>query len=260
MNEHFLLKLPLKLHNQVEEEIANNIYHNYEIFTNNNKIIFKYKDKEYNTIQYNLPCIIELQKTMDNKQFFKVDDVSSCLFIIDDELTNEKIKDDLEKEFELLESHVVSSKSKILLEQSGISPSLFLAKIRRFRKKSQKALEAHFKDQKVKELLEKEKLATDIQIIYGEEESRSEEDIEEDISSFAAEIEMSLREEVIDQNIKGHSDILRELEEKIRFKEEQLQNASNVILKKRFQENLYLLKIEYEKAVKEIERIENEKQ
>ncbi len=135
---------------------------------------------------------------------------------------------------------------------------MFLAKLKRFRKKSEKALETHLREKKLKELLEKERRSSEIQIIYGEDQSEVKKRLKK-ISHLGSGNRNSLRDDVIDEDIKVNVNTLKELEEKIKVKEEQLKNVSNVILKKRFLDSLSGLKTEYEKIKEEIVKTKRRK-
>lgn len=258
MNNHFLLKLPDRLTHDLRKDINNENFTNIEIYTKDTSTVFKYKGIEYSTIYYNLPCVIEIHKTMDKKQFFKVSDVSNCLYVIENTghkhteplLRPEKIK----KEMANITSHSITDPNlaKKILEMSGISPSLNLAKLRRFRKKTKKTTEVELRELKVRELIEKEKRASSVQIIFSKEE-------EEDISSFAAEIENSLIQEdksEVNQDMIAKLKIIEDLNEKIRIKKEQIEATGNVIVKKRFTETLEKLEEEVERINKEIADLE----
>lgn len=260
MNNHFLIKLPEHLATELKSDLASDNYSNVEIVTKDDTTTFRFKGVEYSTIFYGLPTIIEIQKTMDKKQFFKVADVSNCLYVIDSnshkgELTTQR--DAIRREMANIESHTIDDAklARGILELSGISPCLNLAKARRFRKKSRKTNEAEIKEFKVRELLERERRASSIQIIFGKDD-------DEDISSFAAEIEHSLIQEdksEMNQDMLAKMGVLRDLEEKINARKELIQATSNIIVKKRFTEMLDKLTEEYGKVKKEIEDLENMK-
>lgn len=257
MNEHFLLKLPKNLHTQVSNDIANKDYSNIQIKTIDNKPTFIYKNKHYNSIYYELPTIVEAQKTMDKKQFFKVADISNCLFVTDEHeaptkttLTKEEKKRMLKEALFDLKEHKTTKITKKILESSGISESLLFCKLLKFRKKNPKTLETEKRDLKVNQLLMREKMSSEIKIVYKEE----------DVSSLAAEIEYTLKEDdkvEIDNDISGKIEELKVIEEKIRIREEQLIGVSNVILKRRFEESLAHLKNEYDRVKYEINELKN---
>ncbi|KAM0675721.1 hypothetical protein GVAV_000496 [Gurleya vavrai] len=382
MNDHFLLKLPINLHNLVQNDISQNNFANIKIYTVNDTIIFKYKAKEYKSILYQLPTITEIQKTLDKTQYYKVGDVSNCIYVIDNEeiiidkvasnnlinniktlnhnnqdrneiemqnndkhlkkinLNNKKnteiqnnsndiknlkinnidqiknnsesknnsydlknikinsndIKNDSKSKINSIDienikinsndmknikinindtknlkinnineeiifeqeinNHSPSilnklEKTKNILELSGISPSLKYCKIRRFAGKPKQFIKSQEQEQKVKELIEREKLASHIEIIYNLKEEE-----ESDISSFAAEIEYNLNQPenlLMSDEMKTKKNLLNELAEKIKQKEIQLEGVGNIIIKKRFLENIENMKHEYEKLKKEIE-------
>lgn len=280
MENHFLIKFPDKLQSKIESQIQNNIY-NFEIYTKNEEVIFNYNNKEYKTIFYDIPTVIEIQKTMDKTQFYKAGNVSNCLYVIDESevlddcITKEKSIDepvkvsltsttsqDNSNEIEHLEKDLYSHKipktnmlqAKRFLELSGISPCLRYCKVKRFPKKPQVFMRSHEQELKVKQLLEKEKMASHTEIIFCGEDETS------DVSSLAAEIEYNLDKEdkmAMQENVKNKRIALKELEEKIKGKEQQLETVTNLIIRKRFMDNLNALKSEFEMLLSEINDLES---
>lgn len=281
MENHFLIKFPDKLQSKIEAQLQNNIY-NFEIYTKNDEIIFNYNNKEYKTIFYDIPTVIEIQKTMDKTQFYKAGNVSNCLYVIDEsESVNECIKEksidepvkalltstasqDNLNEIEHLEKDLYSHKipkqqtnmlkAKRFLELSGISPCLRYCKVKRFPKKPQVFMRSHEQELKVKQLLEKEKMASHTEIIFCGDDETS------DVSSLAAEIEYNLDKEdkmAMQENVKNKRIALKELEDKIKGKEQQLETVTNLIIRKRFMDNLNALKSEFEVLLSEINDLES---
>lgn len=318
MENHFLLKCPDKLQTIIENQIKNKTY-DFEIYTKNNDVVFKINNKEYKTIYYDIPTVIEIQKTMDKTQFYKAGNVSNCLYVIDEESNEEACNDkeieknienkgkekgedtenvdkyienvyeNLDKDIEnvgketvnqaaptnkikgqiitnedvyKLEKDVLSHKIdkkynkqtvKKFMELSGISPCLRYCKIKRFKSKPQVFMKSQEQEQKVKQLLERERMSTHTEIVYiGEDETS-------DVSSLAAEIEINLDNEdkkVMRENIKNKKNMLNELEERIKGKEQQLETVNNLIMKKRFMDNINALKSEYETLLSEITELE----
>ncbi|KAM0687291.1 transcription initiation factor TFIID subunit 7 [Conglomerata obtusa] len=159
---------------------------------------------------------------------------------------------------EMIKTHKIgkvnTKKVKNILELSGISPAMKYCKIRKFARKSNKYIKSQEQEQKVKELIEREKMSSHIEIIYLNQEEDS-----SNVSSLAAEIEMNMDnddKEDLREDIKAKREILNELENKIKNKEMQLENVTNLIIKKRFIENIQSMKNEYEKLLDEIQELE----
>ncbi|KAK1348339.1 hypothetical protein LUQ84_002344 [Hamiltosporidium tvaerminnensis] len=167
---------------------------------------------------------------MDNQQFYKISDISHIV--------------------------VIGNKSK---GEHGITPPMYNAK-HRFRKRVVKTQMVEGIENRVKELLERDKNCVGAELIFGEGEQKEE---SEDVSSLAAELEYNLiasEKNIVTEEsdeIKQKKELLKELEEKIKTKEELLNTASNIILKKRFQESIFALKEEYNKVIGEIKNLEN---
>jgi transcription initiation factor TFIID subunit 7 len=236
MEEQFILRVPENLKKEMEMDIAEKGHPGITIDVGTeDKITFVYKDKSYAGSIVRLPCIIESHKTMDNKQFYKTSDISSMIVVGDS--TN--------------------------LHLSGITPPMKYVKVRRFRKRSVKSYLVEEIEKRVKELIEKDMNALNVVVEYS---NKKIEESDEDVSSLAAEIEYNLMESAprekedseqgMSAEIRERKDILEELEGKIRGREEQLRSASNIIVRKRFQESLDAMRKEYEKIKSEISELQ----
>ncbi|KAJ3050423.1 hypothetical protein HK097_008619 [Rhizophlyctis rosea] len=84
--EHFILRMPpgepaAKLREAVKaRDIPENVSF---AFADNRKGTFQLGDKTFQTKLVDLPCIIESQKTLDAKQFYKIADISQMLVVED---------------------------------------------------------------------------------------------------------------------------------------------------------------------------------
>ncbi|XP_029166579.1 transcription initiation factor TFIID subunit 7-like [Nylanderia fulva] len=275
MEEQFILRVPEGLKSEMENEIRNKGYiQNSSIeILENNRAIFKYKDSEHQGVIVRLPCIIESHKTLDCKQYYKVSDVSTMIYI-------------LPKEIEGAESEI-ETRIK-LIELSGLSPPLKFCKIRRFRKRSSKSFIIEEIEAKVRELIEKERNSLSVEIQFSGK-GMDEETEEENVSSLVAELEYNLiesnrhtkeqeskREKGVGETMSEKEEVdkksgielklpsgevmeklrqLDELKRKINEKESQLKSVTNILLIRRFQDSINVLKEEYEKLSEEMEEI-----
>ncbi|EOB13757.1 Transcription initiation factor TFIID subunit 7 [Nosema bombycis CQ1] len=222
MEHHFILRFskdfldPINLHESKIERI------------DNDKLKLIYKDKIYPGISIQLPCVVESQKTLDSKQFYKICDVSTLIVIYPNE--NYDFEDEKRK-----------------LSISGLSPPLKFVKGRRFKKKSVKYQDLEEIESKVQEILERDKKANKIEIIKEEnsdEISNLIVEIEEGVSKGDAKGEDKDRGDAKDkdnEDIKENETILN-IKNQIKEQEKRVEDALNPILKQRFQNVLNDLK------------------
>lgn len=214
-------------------------------------VTLTYKNKKYPGIIVKLPCIVESQKTVDDKQYYKVSDISTLIVIYPD--------GDFDFETE-----------KEMHELSGLSAPLKYVKSRRFRKRNSKVEYVEEIEKKVNELLEKDLRARSVEIM-----ARDEKDLSDELDVLAAEIENKLAENVgtsldkgtitIEHEIEDASKPMEELEKierprdgeidslekNIEEKRKQMENALNPILQKRFESQLNALVKELEDLKKD---------
>lgn len=204
-------------------------------------VVLTHNSKKYPGIVARLPCIVESQKSMDNRQHYKVADISTLVVVYPHDGF------DFDKEREM---H----------ELSGLSPPLRYVKARRFRKKSSKTEYVEEIERKVSELLEKDMRARSVEVF-----TRDEKEISEDLDILAAEIENRLAdndstearqdEEAHDaaplevekeaEEVPRNEEVER-LERNIEEKRRQMESALNPILQKRFESQLNALVAELE--------------
>ncbi|TFK76340.1 hypothetical protein BDN72DRAFT_755805 [Pluteus cervinus] len=124
-----------------------------------NDVWFKFKDSRrgvfhignstYSAKLVDLPCIIESQKTLDNKQMFKVADICQML-VVDDKLeNNEELP--TQRNFNVTE----------FIYPHGITPPLNWVRKRRFRKRVNRTT-IESVEHEVERLLEEDSLATEV--------------------------------------------------------------------------------------------------
>ncbi|KAI5137453.1 transcription initiation factor TFIID subunit 7 [Nematocida ausubeli] len=248
MEDQFIIRPPESIRRKVSEDVKKGLIHKLVIkMVGAKEGTLTYENKTYRGVIIDLPCIIESHKTLDNRQFIKIADISKMFIFTDKDID----LSELEKE-----------------SISGITPPMKYVKTRRFRKRLTKAPIVEEIENEVAALLEKDKEAirVDVQILNkdGSEEE------EEDTSSLAAEIELNLLEseknvqatiEVeIDSNTEERREkerLIQEIMDKIKEKKEQVERITNPILKKRFYESIQQLEKEKDEIQKELDRMDN---
>ncbi|PSR75389.1 hypothetical protein PHLCEN_2v9147 [Hermanssonia centrifuga] len=150
--EQFILRMPPgedceKLKKMVAtREIGNDVWFK---FKDSRRAVFHLGNNTYSAKLVDLPCIIESQKTLDNKQMFKVADICQMLVVEqpipgEDALANQK-------SFNIDE----------FIWPHGITPPLHHVRKRRFRKRiNRRTIETV--EQEVERLLEEDALADDV--------------------------------------------------------------------------------------------------
>lgn len=224
MEQHFILRLIGELQNSVD------IYESKFEKLNENLINMIYKNHTYPGIIVKLPCIIESQKTLDKKQYYKICDISTLIVIYPN-------------------SNYDFDKERKILELSGLTAPLKYVKARRFRKNhSGKAQMISEIEQQVNKLIEKDKKAFKVEIV-GEEKEIS----DTEISDIAAELEDNFKtEEEKEEKITEFQETseITNLRNEIEKQEKLVENALNPILKQRFASKLENLKNKLEEFYK----------
>ncbi|ELQ73959.1 Transcription initiation factor TFIID, subunit TAF7, partial [Trachipleistophora hominis] len=235
VEEHVILRIPDTLREQFDREIEELGHPDCEFdFTDSENITLRYKGTKYKASLIPLPCILEAQKTFDGNQFYKINDVANMLVVWPKNYTEVEI------------NHYTK-----IYAASGITPPLKFVKYRRWRERAQSLSAVEEVEKKVKELLERDKLATSVRI-----QTINADNEEEDVSSLAAELEHNLLDEyLVDQKqfeeVAVESEMVRELkrqiaeiQEKIKEKKEFLKSATNIIVQRRFEEAIKNLSTE----------------
>lgn len=229
MEQHFILRLIGELQNSVD------IFESKFEKLNEKSINMIYKNHTYPGIIVKLPCIIESQKTLDKKQYYKICDISTLIVIYPN-------------------SNYDFDKERKILELSGLSAPLKYVKARRFRKNHNgKAQMISEIEHQVNKLIEKDKKAYKTEIV-GEDKDVS----DTEISDIAAELEDNFefnetkikKEEQIEENTEIIS-----LKNEIEKQEKLVENALNPILKQRFFNKLEIL----QKKLEDIYKLQNNK-
>ncbi|KAI5170759.1 transcription initiation factor TFIID subunit 7 [Nematocida sp. LUAm3] len=251
MEDQFILRPPRRIREKLLEDVKSGKLEKISIKMNSSREgVLTYEGCSYTGALIDTPTIIESHKTLDNKQFVKIADISKIMVFSEGDELQRAIKD---------------------AEISGITPPLAYVKNRRFRKRLTKAPIVEEIERAVTRLLNKDKeaLRVDIQISKKDKEESE----EEDVSSLAAEIEHNLMESEKDtpqmeslseeeediEEMHNREELLKEIEEKIAEKEKQIKITTNPILRKRFQESLVQLNQEKEELWGALKKMKNNK-
>ncbi|KLO17487.1 hypothetical protein SCHPADRAFT_163694 [Schizopora paradoxa] len=180
--EHFILRMPPgedcdKLRKMVAaREASNDVWFK---FKDSRRAVFHVGNSLYSAKLVDLPAIIESQKTLDNKQMFKVADICQML-VVEDKIESEA---------------VVANQKSINIDEyiwpHGITPPLHHVRKRRFRKRINKRT-IETVEQEVERLLEEDARAS--QVKY---------DILENVNPDLSDSEFVEREEPIDAPTPG---------------------------------------------------------
>lgn len=216
MEQHFILRLPEELKGKIEltEASLESI--------DTDRVQLTYKNRIYPGIIIKLPCIIESQKTLDKKQYYKICDISTMIVIYP------------ENNFDLISE-------RRMYELSGLTAPLKYAKARRFRKNTTGKIHLINEiEQKVNELLEKDKRAKKVELEGVDIEKDL---VDNDILDIVAEIENNLdaantAKEEKPLEIPIDTPEIIELKKEILQKENLVNNALNPILQQRFKAKL----------------------
>ncbi|CCM02081.1 uncharacterized protein FIBRA_04158 [Fibroporia radiculosa] len=151
--EQFILRLPPgedceKLRKMVAaREVSNDVWFK---FKDSRRAVFHIGNNTYSSKLVDLPCVIESQKTLDNKQMFKVADICQML-VVDNSVENE----------DALTNHRNFNVDEFIWPH-GITPPLRHVRKRRFRKRvNRRTIETV--EQEVERLIEEDSLAAEVQ-------------------------------------------------------------------------------------------------
>ncbi|OSD01535.1 hypothetical protein PYCCODRAFT_1425779 [Trametes coccinea BRFM310] len=151
--EQFILRMPPnedceKLRKMVQaREVSDDVWFK---FKDSRRAVFHIGNNMYSSKLVDLPCIIESQKTLDNKQMFKVADICQML-VVEDKIPNEEALSNQQKSFNIDE----------FIWPHGITPPLKHVRKRRFRKRvNRRTIETV--EQEVERLLEEDAMASEV--------------------------------------------------------------------------------------------------
>ncbi|KAI0670403.1 TAFII55 protein conserved region-domain-containing protein [Trametes maxima] len=150
--EQFILRMPAnedseKLRKMVQaREVSDDVWFK---FKDSRRAVFHIGNNTYSSKLVDLPCIIESQKTLDNKQMFKVADICQML-VVEDKISGEESLSN-QKGFNIDE----------FIWPHGVTPPLKHVRKRRFRKRvNRRTIETV--EQEVERLLEEDALASEV--------------------------------------------------------------------------------------------------
>ncbi|KAF4614472.1 hypothetical protein D9613_002687 [Agrocybe pediades] len=153
--EQFILRMPPgedceKLRKMIQSrEVGNDVWFK---FKDSRRAVFHIGNNMYSAKLVDLPCVIESQKTLDNKQMFKVADI--CQMLVVDKKVQSEDQVVKEKGFNIDE----------FIWPHGLTPPLHHVRKRRFRKRvNRRTIESV--EQEVERLLDEDALATEVK--YG---------------------------------------------------------------------------------------------
>jgi len=245
MEDQFIIRVPECIRDRVVCDVKENRVHKLAIkMISSKEGMLTYENKTYPGYITDMPCIVETHKTLDNRQFIKVADVSKVFVFAEDQST--------------LGSKVEQAK------MSGITPPMAYVRNRRFRKRLTKAPIVEEIEKAVADMLQRDReaLRVDVQVI-----NKGENETEEDVSSLAAEIELNMleNEQRVETEPVHAQEGLHEKEEelknvliKIQEKKTEMESIANPILRKRFQDSIVQLEQDKEKIERDIQRITKE--
>ncbi|PBK69955.1 hypothetical protein ARMSODRAFT_935864 [Armillaria solidipes] len=184
--EQFILRMPggedcEKLRKMVAaRELPNDVWFK---FKDSRRGVFHIGNSTYTSKLVDLPCIIESQKTLDNKQMFKVADICQML-VVENRIENEDAAAN-QRSFNIEE----------FIWPHGITPPLHHVRKRRFRKRiNRRTIESV--EQAVERLLEEDSLATEVKY-----------EVLENVNPDLSDSEFIEREEAIDAATPAISDL-----------------------------------------------------
>ncbi|KAL0069791.1 hypothetical protein AAF712_003061 [Marasmius tenuissimus] len=153
--EQFVLRMPPgedceKLRKMVAaREVSNDVWFK---FKDSRRAVFHIGNNYYSSKLVDLPSILESQKTLDNKQMFKVADICQML-VVEDRIENDEAM-----------AHPRGFNIEEFIWPHGITPPLHHVRKRRFRKRiNKRTIESV--EQEVERLLEADNMASDVK--YG---------------------------------------------------------------------------------------------
>ncbi|KAI0636992.1 TAFII55 protein conserved region-domain-containing protein [Trametes polyzona] len=180
--EQFILRMPPgedcdRLRKMVQaREVSDDVWFK---FKDSRRAVFHIGNNTYSSKLVDLPCIIESQKTLDNKQMFKVADICQML-VVEDKIPNEEALSN-QKSFNIDE----------FIWPHGITPPLKHVRKRRFRKRvNRRTIETV--EQEVERLLEEDALASEVKY-----------DVLENVNPDLSDSEFIEREDALDATTPG---------------------------------------------------------
>ncbi|RIB20820.1 TAFII55 protein conserved region-domain-containing protein [Gigaspora rosea] len=160
IEEQFILRLmvPEDVKQRFREKVRRQKFAPEDVeimFKDSRRAIFTFENQKYSARLVDLPCIIEAQKTFNNKQFYKVADICQMLIV--------ESPIDTQEEVHMFTENMASSSIDQFEWPDGLTPPLKNVRNRRFRKRiSNKKIEDIEKE--VEKLLHDDSLAEEVKI------------------------------------------------------------------------------------------------
>ncbi|KNZ78429.1 Transcription initiation factor TFIID subunit 7 [Termitomyces sp. J132] len=209
-------------------EVGNDVWFKFKGEQDSRRAVFHIGNSTYSAKLVDLPCIIESQKTLDNKQMFKVADICQ-MFVVDRKLENDEPI-----------AHQTNFNIDEFIWPHGMTPPLHHVRKRRFRKRvNRRTIESV--EQEVERLLAEDSLATEIKY-----------DVLDNVNPDLSDSEFIEREEPIDAPTPAISDSgepqtpVRDLEAAVAKKGREVASSANPLIKKRFEDALKKLTADLE--------------
>ena len=248
--KHLVLRLPEAMAVLVHGELKERNYENIRLeFLTDRQGIFLHRNIAYLFKLVDLPCILEAQKTIDKKQFYKSGDISQMILVDGTPLNKENEGINIEE----IKENLPKLDRKDYIYPHGLTPPLHNARQNRFRKRTPKH-EIETIEEQVKKLIERdnEALSTKFEIVQDDDEMSYDNDvsqllpeamISDDDESLVADLERDLQPNVpeSDADLEGDeemNDDIMELQSSIQKTQLDIQNAPNMIVKQMLQDQL----------------------
>eukprot|EP00835_Amoeboradix_gromovi_P003305 NODE_213_length_14376_cov_0.499054.p5 type:complete len:302 gc:universal NODE_213_length_14376_cov_0.499054:2759-3664(+) len=264
---HLILRLPESIADNVHQDINNKNYDDIKMeYLNDKQGIFVYQTIAYIFKTVDLPCILEAQKTLDRKQFYKSGDISQMILVDATPINNKNEPINIEE----IRENLPKLERKEYIYPHGLTPPLYNARKRRFRKRTPKH-EIETIEEQVKKLLERDEEADDVkyEIVQDEDDELSfeneqpsmllQENAPSDDDSLVADIERELQQEHDDSDMEEIGEDMDDLndeilliKEQIKVKEQQIITAPNMIIKQKMQELLTRYQLDLAKKMEEL--------
>ncbi|ORD94876.1 hypothetical protein ECANGB1_2068 [Enterospora canceri] len=177
---------------------------------NSTSVELVYKNKVYTGVIERPPTVIESQKIIENKMY-KIADISGIVRIFSN-------KEEM---------------SNRAGEEEVLTPPMRWCRERRFRKYEMRMKKVVEVEKQLAKLLEEDAKAVKVELIHQEEE---------ELDEIAADLEQGFVEKDIAQEEEEKEKTPNEVDKEIEEKEKMIEKTTNVVLKKRFIEELRILK------------------
>lgn len=212
--EQFILRLDPELAKQVQSQINTDGYPKDLSITwtspRTAQLKFNPTNLKRTAVLVDLPCIIEGQKTIDKKQFYKIADICQMLVVINE--NGQFVKEENGNEFQLFPTSLSTMKKQSYRWANGLTPPMQNVRTRRFRRKA-RGLTGEDVENVLQLLIEADEEA------ISTEYSVQEDTTVDDISDLVANIEENLMDDLREEE--GEEEEGEEEGEEEEFQEQQ---------------------------------------